>query len=282
MAISFLHAEVLQYKGVDFSQTSYSNAVEGLFSKWERSRAFPQKKTGRVALKIFTARGIGLATSKKLIRGVVASLHKRGFFDIVLVDLEERTLRQCGFCGYNGQPYDLHVRPLEKHWKPEWFYDSHLPSRDGNRKSSLPTCLMFDLDFWIDLPVIFVKENLGISGSLMNGSLWAISNAERFLDNEINGAVAVAEINAIPELLEKYLFSVVSLEYFQIVDGGAFNAQYTHAENTLLLADNRVLLDFFLLQKINAARAQHRFPPLPTDNLQLKYAERLRPLQNGL
>jgi hypothetical protein len=131
-----------------------------------------------------------------------------------------------------------------------WFYDSPLPQRfdpifmpsrrrracpttstvDEDRKSFLATPLFLDADFWINLPVYTDHPMLGVNGALVNATLWNASNTARFFRSPANAPAAVAEMSAIPELRETWMFTLVSLEHYQFIGGPYFNSLYTVSE----------------------------------------------------
>ena len=92
-----------------------------------------------------------------------------------------------------------------------WYYDSPLPpamrvmdamgreeagAEGVARKSFLPRPLLFEVDFWINLPVGCDDPALGVDGALVNMTLWNVSNSRRFLVNQATASAAVAEIAA--------------------------------------------------------------------------------------
>ena len=114
-----------------------------------------------------------------------------------------------------------------------------------------------------------------VNGSLVNATLHGVSNAERFLKSPASGPVAVAEIGAIPELREKWKFTLMSLEVYQFIGGPHFNAHYTRSEPTLWLSTNATILDALALEKINGARKEMGFDIVSLKHPLFEYAEAL-------
>jgi hypothetical protein len=175
-----------------------------------------------------------------------------------------------------------------------WFYDSPLPqrfdpifaeqqtkdfpntsSKDEDRKSFLATPLFLDADFWINLPVFTDHPTLGINGALVNATLWNASNTARFFRSPANAPAAVAEMSAIPELRQTWVFTLASLEHFQFIGGPFFNSLYTSSEPLLWLSNDPVMLDALARDRINALRKLGGFGPVDEDIRTLEFAETL-------
>jgi hypothetical protein len=181
-----------------------------------------------------------------------------------------------------------------KFYDPVWFYDSPLPSRfdpilaeksvegiDANttieqdRKSFLATPLFLDADFWINLPVYTDHPTLGINGALVNATLWNASNTARFFRSPANAPAAVAEMSAIPELRQTWVFTLASLERYQFIGGPYFNSLYTTSEPYLWLSTDPVFMDSLMLDRINRLRQRGGFPNVSEEIRTLDFAEQL-------
>lgn len=284
-----------------FSTDDYRLAVRQLFADWEAAGGEPVRPAakGRVGLKVFSGFGPGLATPLNLVEALVAELRERGFGegDIVLVDLFEQSMRQSGFWpgGESRRGWrfgDVAAIALDRgeHWDKNWTYDSPVPSREGRirhaagdlefvvadpgegRQSSLPTPLMFDVDFWINLPVAYDHPSLGMMGALANGTIWAVGNHSRFLFSPANAPVAVAEIAAVPEYKATWRLNIVSLETYQFIGGPRFNAHYTRSEPLVWMSSNAVALDYALLHRMNSRRMETGMPLIEPEPLVFEYS----------
>lgn len=275
----------------DFSESAYAKTVEAMLSAYERDTARTLKpgRLGKVALKLYTASGPGLATPKPLTDAVVAALERRGFKreKILLVDQQDIRLRESGYlpvvhdgvATYKGSP----VLALDsgKYFDPKpdskWTYpESKLPSKDYLRSaedfeykpdrrdtvSPLPMPLLFDVDFWINLPVACDNPTIGVSGALANATLLNIGNARRFWDNPANAQKAVVEIAAIPEMKEKMELTLLSLEKYQFLGGPKFDAAFTVSEKRLWLSANPVILDYLMWRRFNDGRTRIKVDPI--------------------
>lgn len=272
--------------GLDgFSQSDYSVAVSGLFSAYEKAtgrRLVPAEKK-KVALKIYTESGKGLETPPALVRAVRDELVRRGFARecVILVDLSEKSLRRSGYLPpirrgndtWEGSP--VFALDTGKYYDAKWFFENPVPSLDtygadagewdspeNDRKSFLPVPLMFDVDFWINLPVATDNAALGVSGALANATLWNMSNQRRFLENPANAAVAVVSVAAIPEFRATFELTLLSLEKYQFIGGPNFYAEYVASEPQLWLSANPVILDYLLWRRMNEMRKHRGFDPI--------------------
>ncbi len=299
---------IWEHKLVDFSDADYRYAIEQLFQNYEKTTGHklvpgPKKKVG---LKIYADSGPGLATPFGLVRGVIAALEKRGFAseNIFLVGLNPLRLRLTGFLPslatgqvpFPGHP--VYVLESGKFYDPVWFYDSPLPSRfdpitndraveaaaggksttttEEDRKSFLATPLFLDADFWINLPVYSDHPVLGVNGALVNATLWNASNTFRFFKSPATAPAAVAEMAAIPELREGWVLNIVSLQLYQFIGGPYFNSLYTVSEPWLLMSSDPVLLDAYMLDRLNTARRKNGFAPISDDDARmLDFAQQL-------
>lgn len=278
-------AYLFDYNLSGFTQKNYETAVAELFSAYEKEtgrKLVPGAKK-KVALKIYTASGKGLATPQTLTRAVRDVLEQRGFEreNILIVDLSEKSLRRAGYLppfrrGANRWE-DSPVVALDTgtFYNAKWFVENPLPSREtympnatawdapeNDRKSFLPIPLLFEVDFWINLPVATDSTALGVSGALANATLWNISNQRRFLENPANAAVAAVSTATIPEFKAKFELTLLSLEKFQFIGGPNFYAEYTASEKHLWMSANPVILDYLMWQRMNACRVKRGFEPI--------------------
>lgn len=315
---SFL-GQTWAYSLDNFDDGGYQMATEAALQDFEQltGKTLTPGKHRRVAVKLYTNSGPGIATPTALTRAVIQALVARGYQaeDIMLLDWRSRNLRDCGYLPplsqssagnrFEGAP----VIALEQGelWDPVWFYESALPDlgrltesnyRDGSipngsdseadrqngdsarsidpsRQSFLPKPLLTEVDFWINLPVVTDHPRLGLNGSLANATLWNASNTSRFFSSDNAGQVAIAEMAAIPELLDNWALTLLSLQAYQYIGGPEFNSLYTLQEPLLLAGVDPVALDQEVLERINQARQADGFTPLPLPLPQLVYATRL-------
>ncbi len=276
----------------DFTESAYAETVEAMLGAYERdtARSLKPGKLGKVALKLYTASGPGLCTPRALTDAVVAALEKRGFkrANILLIDQQELRLREAGYLpvvrddavtDYKGSP----VLALDtgKYFdaKPDskWTYpECKLPSKEfrpapedfefrtdaRDTLSHLPMPLLFEVDFWINLPMACDNATIGVSGALANATLLNIGNSRRFWDNPANAQKAVVEIAAIPELKEKMELTLLTLEKYQFVGGPKFDASFTVSEKRMWLSANPVILDYLLWKRFNDNRVKLKFDPI--------------------
>lgn len=286
----------------EFTQEEYERAVEALVSAFEDrlGKRLAPGRTGRAGMKVYAASGAGLATPVSLVRGVIAALERRGFEreNLFVLGLSEGRMRASGFLpplSIGGDTFDgVPVIALEKGdgYDPEWYYDSALPSQANSslsnidemedriiseveRKSYLPTPLMFDIDFWINLPGCSDHPVIGINGALVNATLWNASNTLRFFRSPATAPAAVAEMMAIPELRAGNVFTLISLQRYQYIGGPIFNSLYTESEPILWLSDNPVMIDSLLWERIDKGRFKAGFRELPKRLRLVAYGEQL-------
>jgi hypothetical protein len=285
------------------SGPDHLSAVERLLVAFEAQRGgkVAPGETGRVGLKVYTNSGPGLSTPVDLVRGLIEALVARGFGreNVFILDRSLHQLRASGFVtelqeeGQYFEGHPVYVLESGKHYNDIWFYESPLPprreselaSRPGrfsyeadvtDRYSYLPVPLLLEVDFWINLPVYSDHPVLGINGALVNATLWNSSNTTRFFQSESSGAAAVAEMAAIPELADGWLFSLVSLERYQFIGGPLFRSLYTATEPVLLLGADPVALDSRMYRRINDRRRERGFDEMEAGWTLLDYAAQLR------
>jgi hypothetical protein len=287
-----------------FDEASYEKQVERLFANFEKvsgKKLVPGAKK-KAGLKIYADSGPGMATPVPLVKAVIAALVRRGFEnkDIFLVGLNALRLRMTGYLPslvsgttpFNGNP--VYVLESGRFYDPVWFYDSPLPQRfdpifadkqtegvpnsstkDEDRKSFLATPLFLDADFWINLPVYTDHPTLGVNGALVNATLWNASNTARFFRSPANAPAAVAEMSAIPELRQTWMFTLASLQHYQFIGGPFFNSLYSNSEPLLWLSTDPVMLDALLRDRMNALRKKGGFVDISDEIRTLEFAESL-------
>ena len=288
----------------DFSEQDYARAVDALLLAFEHQthkKIAPGPKK-RVGLKIYTDSGPGLATPIPLVHALIAALRERGFENknIFLVGLNQLRMRMTGYLPslvtgktpFDGNP--VYVLESGRYYDPVWFYDSPLPERfdpvfaksqtkdtDANstpqqdRKSFLDTPLFLDADFWINLPVYTDHQFLGVNGALVNATLWNASNTARFFRSPANAPAAVAEMSAIPELRETWLFTIASLQIYQFLGGPYFNSLYSRSEPKVWLSSDPVMMDALMRDRMNKWRQREGFDNIDDQIRTLEFAETL-------
>ncbi|MGH7997359.1 MAG: DUF362 domain-containing protein [Opitutaceae bacterium] len=287
-----------------FSEANYDRAVEALISAYEvaNHRLLRPGAKGRVGLKVYTDSGEGLATPIPLVRAVIKALRRRGFANknIFIVGLNQLRLRMTGYLPslvtgkspFDGNP--IYVLESGRYYNPIWYYDSPLPQRFDpvfaqeqtrnynsnttvaeDRKSFLATPLFLDADFWINLPVYTDHPTLGVNGALVNATLWNASNTARFFRSSTNAPAAVAEMSAIPELRETWIFTIASLEIYQYIGGPFFNSLYTASEPYVWLSSDPVMMDALMRQRMDRWRRRDGFQPISDEIRTLEFAETL-------
>lgn len=297
---------LFQARVAEFGPESYRAAVEALVTAFEQrtGRKLALGKRGRVGLKVYSDSGAGLGTPRDLTRGLLAALETRGIprDQILIVGLSESHLREAGYLpplSVGGDRFEgAKVIALDsgQYWEKGWFYYSPLPGNDDSplnetainierskteleleveRRSFLPIPLMFDVDFWINLPVCSDHPIVGVNAALVNITLWNASNTQRFFRSPASAPAAVAEMAAIPELREGLVFHLVSLERYQFIGGPIFNSLYTVSEPLIWLSDNPVMIDSLFRDRIDRGRELTGFRGLPEDLRLIPYAEQL-------
>lgn len=297
-------APIWEARLAGFDDATYERIVEQMVSTFEQEtgrKLVPGAKK-KVGLKIYADSGPGLATPLGMVKGMVVALRKRGFSnqDIFLVGLNALRLRMTGYLPslvsgetpFAGNP--VYVLESNRYYDPVWFYDSPLPQRfdpifaeqqtkgvsaestkDQDRKSFLATPLFLDADFWINMPVYTDHPTLGINGALVNATLWNASNTARFFRSPANAPAAVAEMSAIPELRQTWMFTITSLQHYQFIGGPFFNSLYTVSEPVVWLGTDPVLLDALARERINAHRKKAGFEVVDEEIRTLEFAESL-------
>jgi len=289
----------------NFGNSGYGEAVEGLVARFEETtgQRLEPGELNRVGLKVYTNSGAGLDTPHPLTRAVIAALERRGFARdrILIVDASAGWMREAGYLpplSARGRPSAFEGVPVATIDSGEladdkWFYESPVPPEftsyfarqilgteidlddPDRRKSDLPATLLTEVDFWINLPMITDHPSLGLNGTLVNATLWNVSNRQRFFTSPANSSVAVAEIAAIPEMQDTWALSIVTLERFQFIGGPSFNSLYTQSEPLLWLSADPVILDALMLERINRSRSVREFDTLGVFLPQMDYSVQL-------
>ncbi len=281
------------------------DTLEKLLGRYEATagvKLAPQDR-GAVGLKVNTRSGLGLSTDRQLVKALIDRLEARGFQRdaIFIVDYSEHNLRSAGFLPQNrslehrfeGVP----VIALEKgqHYDRDWFYESPIPPTresgalrglrrvdrpifdevDEARKSFLADLLLFEVDFWINLPVFVDDPAIGVDGALANATLWNVSNGRRFLANRSSAAAAIAEIAGIPEQRERMVLNLTTLWRFQYIGGPGFRSLYTRSEPLVWLSGDPVAMDRLVYDRMNFFRRLEGFPEISPIPAQIPFAASL-------
>lgn len=249
-----------------------------------------------IGLKVYTHSGPGLHTPHALVRSVIRALLERGYAreSIFICDLDTFRLRETGFLpplSRGGATFEgVPVIALDDPGRLDsaWYYDSPLPPKrfgppgvapdeaiGDDRKSFLPAPLLFQADYWINLPVFTDHDALGINGALANMTLWSVTNQERFFSNRVSAAAAAAEIAAIPEYRRTYGFTLASLDNVQFIGGPPYDANFAAGVPLAIASRDAVAVDRFALLRINNWRRDQGFRPVPEDLPLFRYAESL-------
>lgn len=256
----------------------------------------------KIVIKLDTSASPGLQVSIGLLDGLLELLKNRGYekekVELVCFQLEEvrrakgyRLISEMDF--YKGHlvssPKNLNF------FEPDWFHDSPMPPKvhdrakfylqfpndrkkrmEEERKSYLPSILLQDQVYWINLATVMDDSNLGILGASSNMSIGMASNTRRFAGDPTLGAAAVTEILAIPEIWKKRIFSVLDLSRYQFAGGGDFNAEFLGSHHAILLSRNPFAVDSVAWGFLAQSRERRKFTFRTKENaLIFKYAESL-------
>ena len=246
------------------------------------------KKTTKIGLKVYTNSGAGICTPTHLTKDIINQLIEIGYLheNIFITDLDRNKLRECEYLPSLSNPelffHGVRVIPLldSNTLDTSWSYESPLPQNEKmnheihlessflfraglelDRRSLLPAPLILDTDFWINLPIFTDHYSLGLNGALLNGTLWNISNNDRFFLNPNSGNIGIAEIASIPELKDKWILNIGSLIRLQYIGGPEFNSLYNTDLNKLIVSTNPLCIDHYVLKLMNKNRIQNGFLP---------------------
>ena len=268
---------LLERKLEDFSDATYATATEDLIAGFEMRTnvTLAPKERKRCAIKISTQSGAGLSTSKSLVRAVADALVRRGFAreNIFLCDASTAPLRQAGFLPIRSDGPQLFEGLTVRAWDtearswtndPRLVYENPVPPTPGTplaewqnpRESLMPKPLFDEVDFWIQLPIVSDSADLGVSGALACSSIGNATNTTRFSNNPRNASLAAVEMCAAPELNNRRILTIMSLERFQIRGGPTYDAGWCRSEKVIYASANPVILDYLALRKIQNARAE--------------------------
>ena len=256
----------------------------------------------KICLKIESELAPGLCISKRFIDGILDFLIGRGYGrdSVYLVDRDFSGFMSIGLVSRNSnmklyRGFRIISSLDSNYYSSSWFHDSSMPPvlhdriklfnnfpenlskrLEEERKSYLPSVLFLNDYFWLNIAVLKDHVNLGVDAASANVTTGAISNHKRFLKNQTLATAAVTEILAIPEFWAKRTYSIIDLSKYQYANGGQFDASFLGSEDTILLSDNPVSLDFYGLKVLSRARGQSGFSQRDPNKLLLfKYAKEL-------
>lgn len=291
---------ILSYQMPDFSEKSYHIAVSSLLENFEKTNNCKIKpaKTGKIALKIDTKSAPVMCVKENLIEALANQLVSMGFKrkNILIIGQFRHELSRYTYLNYKsyklknsykGMPI-LSLEDLEcthKNWHYEhsligknFIFQNTCVSKDKMheaKESMLPTILMFEVDFWINLPTFSGHKDYSVDGALTNASIRNITNAYRFFDNPENGAQAIAEIASIPELTGTYLFTIASLEQINYANCSKANYNYICNLHELVLSKDMLSCDRYVLKIINKLRSLSQLKTNSENNMAFFYSENL-------
>ncbi len=299
------NGEILAYHLSDYQLQNYESAINDLIKNFEQIKKISPGQKGIIALRIYTNSGFGLCTPHNLVLALSKCLEKHGFCrkNILIIGDSETSLRECQYLPKHkkeqNEEFYFHGMPVfwindEQFYDENWVYNNPLASKElfsynayiqanyvtnhanNSRKSYLPSILMFGVDYWINLPVYVAHLEHGVIGSLIQSTIFNISNNKRFLENPTNCAAVAAQIYAIPEIKDHCLFHITSLERFQYVNSLIYNENYIRSMPYILLSSDPVALDSFCANIINRIKAIHGLKFLKELPLISRYAEKLK------
>ncbi|MBL63328.1 MAG: hypothetical protein CMI30_07940 [Opitutae bacterium] len=288
-----------------FDRVAYRLALLRLVENYEKhaTATVSPKHFDTIGLKVQTANAPGLATPRALVDAAIDLLRTRGFHlkDLFILDAQSHNLRSAGFLpplSKGGSKYrGVEVKALDEgsFFRSEWYHESPLPPSSGHvvrvkmafpndweaqiregRRSYLPTPLLLGKVGWINLPVAKDSASLGVEAAVANASLWNVGNNRRFLSRKSTAPAAAIEILAVPELWERHLFSVLSLEKFQCAGGRNFHAGYVKSRKSLFLSANPIAIDAVAFEVLRVERAKLELLPRSRDQLLFQYARSLK------
>ena len=271
-------SKVFQAKLSNLATEDYHFAVLRLIAQLEYEQNFKIKPSvfPQIAVKFDVQRSPGLSTNLNLLLSLVQFLERRGYIreNIFLVTLKiDHETRRALEKQFSAS--QIITGEDEGYFNADWFHDSPMPPAMGDRakllidhpknheirtieerKSYLPAFLFLSKMYWINLSTAKDDHVLGIDGAITNATLNSSGNAQRFREDVTMGPAAATEILAIPEFLEKHLFSVVDLSEMQVAGGPEFNAEFIRQKPSLLLSKNPVFIDYYAMQSIQNERAK--------------------------
>jgi len=231
----------------------------------------------KIALNFDSSLAPGLTVRSELVIATLKFLELRGFTkeEVHLVTFYLDRLQEIEWSGrFKG--YELITSQSPSYFHVDWFQDSPLPPAMGDRarfflqyprdsvnrklkerKSLLPACLFLNNCYWINLSTAKDDPFLGIDGAVSNLTLGASGNTQRFKKDSTLGPAMSAEILAIPEIWEKKLFSVIDLTSVQIAGGPEFDAEFLESDDSIIIGQNPLYLDYYALKFIEQKR-KHR------------------------
>ncbi len=217
----------------------------------------------KVGLKVNTLGGRGLSTNVQLVEAICERLQQAGIKadDIVIWDRDSDEMEHVGF------------RISEAANRVQCFgtdragYEDALTSY-GSVGSRLSRILTRRCDALINLPILKDHDGAGVTAALKN-MYGVIHNPNKLHPNGCNPYIA--DLNMLPPIRTKMRLTICDATTACFEGGPGFKPQYSWKDNSLIISQDPVALDYTGWQMIEKKRAEKRLKTLEVENRAPRY-----------
>jgi uncharacterized protein (DUF362 family) len=217
----------------------------------------------RVGLKVNTLGGRGMSTSVQLVEAICERLQETGIkaSDIVIWDRDSDELERVGF---RISDTAGHVQCLGT---DRVGYEDELASY-GSVGSRLSKILTRRCDVLINVPLLKDHDGAGVTIAMKN-MYGVIHNPNKYHPNGCNPYIA--DLNMLPAIRTKMRLTICDATTACFEGGPGFKPQYSWRDNSLIVSQDPVALDYIGWQLIERKRAEKQLKSLEADGRVPRY-----------
>lgn len=217
----------------------------------------------RVGLKVNTLGGRGMSTNVQLVEAICERLQEAGIkaSDIVIWDRDSDELERVGFRVSDA------ANRVQCFGTDRVGYEDELVSY-GSVGSRLSKILTRRCDVLINVPLLKDHDGAGVTMALKN-MYGVIHNPNKFHPNGCNPYIA--DLNMLPAIRTKMRLTICDATTACFEGGPGYKPQYTWKDNSLIVSQDPVAVDYTGWQLIERKRAEKRLKTLEADGRAPRY-----------